>query len=72
MQINDDPEPKPAWKSITLLALGVLAGIQGGKYKDLLAGNTESIITVVGILVAGVGRWRAGGVKLPMIGAKQK
>lgn len=71
-QIIDDPEPKPAWQSITYAALAVLGGLQGWKYKDLLAGNTEAIVTVVGLLVAAVGRWRAGGVSVPFVGAKKK
>lgn len=70
-QILDEPEAKPLWKSITILALTVLAGVKGAQYQDLIGSNTETIVTFVGIVVAIIGRWRAGGVSIPLVGAKK-
>lgn len=74
MQINDEPEAKPWWLSITNWSqIGVaIAFFTPPKYKALVGPTAESIGEIVLIVVAVIGRWRAGGVTLPMIGAKQK
>lgn len=74
MQINDDPAPKPAWKSWTNIGAAVtaLTVFLPPKWQPLVDPTWKSVVEIGGILTVLVGRWRAGGVSWPMIGAKQK
>lgn len=71
-QILDDPSPKPVYQSITMLGLALIGGPAGAKYGNLLSENSEAIVQLVGIIVSIIGRWRAGGVHIPVIGSKEK
>lgn len=72
MQIADDPSPKPIYRSITMLGLALIGGAAGAKYGNLLSENSEAIVQVVGLIIGIIGRWRAGGVSIPGVGAREK
>lgn len=72
MQITDDPSPKPFYKSFTLAVVPVLAVAVGGKWGGYISQNTELILDIAAAVIAVVGRWRAGGVHIPVIGSKEK
>lgn len=66
-------ESKQWWESMTnWTQIGLVVSIFApAKYKDLVGPTVESIADIVLIAAAIYGRWRAGGVSLPLLGVKK-
>jgi hypothetical protein len=69
-----DESGKPWWQSKTnwgLLVTAVAVFIPT-KYKDMVGPTTDAVATLAGLLFAAYGRWRAGGVSVPLVGSSEK
>lgn len=71
-QIVDDPEAKPWYYSKTNwgLIVAAVSVFVPQKYKDLVGPTADTIGTIAGLAIAAYGRWHAGGVNVPLVGAK--
>lgn len=70
--IDDDPKSFLASRTNQAIIAAGIALLVPQRFKELVGPTIETVIEV-GILLYGLhGRWRAGGVSVPFVGAKKK